>query len=136
MIGQAQDAVAVGIVRVLQNNDTVFNLVGGRIQEAEDPTTKDLTLPGIVFSFLPGRTKKFVPTYHLYNIQILVYSDKSKQECREIYEAVLDAMHTYRIAQDDSHFVIYPVQEPSDNVIEESGNFVLSSFWVAQAIDG
>lgn len=134
-LGQSQRAVAEGIVRTAQNDGTLFNLIGGRIQRAEDPTTRDLDLPAIVFTFLPGRTRFPQQKYYIYNIHFLVYSSKSAEETEEIYEALSDALHTQRIVQGNVNFVIYPVQAPSDNVIEDEGNFVLSGFWIARALE-
>lgn len=135
MPGLSQKAVSDGIVQTLQNNDALFLLVGGRVQRAEDPTTSDLQLPAIVFRFLPGRTKFPTRSYRIFNIHFLIYSSKSYEECEEINVALEDAMHTFLVAQDGVNFVIYPVQAPSDNFIPEEGNFVLSNFWIARAVE-
>lgn len=134
-LGKSQRAVATGIIRAAQNDDTLFNLIGGRIQRAEDPTTRDITLPAIVFTFLPGRTRFPLQKYYRYNIHFLIYSSKSAEETEIVYEALMDALHMQRITQDNVNFVLYPTQAPSDNVIEEAGNFVLSGFWIAKAIE-
>lgn len=124
-----------GIVQTLQNDDALFLLIGGRVQRAEEPTTVDLILPAIVFQFLPGRTKFPLRGYYIYNIHFLCYSSKSYEECEELNEAMNDAMHTFGVTQNGVNFVIYPVQAPSENFIPEEGNFALSTFWIARAIE-
>lgn len=135
MPGASQRAVSDGIVRTLQNDDTLFILTGGRIQRAEDPTTRDLTLPAIVFQFIPGRTHFPLLEYYIYNIQFLCFSSKSYEECEELHEAMNAALNYKKVAQNNVNFIIYPVQAPSENFIPEEGNYVLSTFWIARAIE-
>lgn len=128
-------AVSEGIVRCAQDDDTLFNLIGGRIQRAEDPTTSDITLPAIVFQFIPGRVKYPVQGYYIYNIHVLVYSSKSYRETEQIYTAFMGAMDNMLISHDDTNFHFRAAQAPSSNYIEEQGNFVLSVFWTARAVE-
>jgi hypothetical protein len=127
-------AAVVGVLRTALADPTFFNKVGGRFVEAESPVLVNLDLPAAAIRFIPGRVRKPLLDYHVFNFQIVVYSDQSYSECRAVYNAFRIAMNGKRLTQDGVYLVIRAMQAPSLDTDPESEEFMLSCFWEVRTV--
>jgi len=126
-------ASVVGVMRTALADATFFNKVGGRLVEAESPVLVNLDLPAAAIRFIPGRIRKNVLDYHVFNFQIAVYSDQSYAECRDVYNAFRQAMNRTRFMQDGVALVASAMQGSSLDTDPGSEEFILSCFWEVRA---
>ena len=133
-MADAMQAGVVGVMHLALADPTFFNKVGGRLVEAESPVLVNLDLPAAAIRFIPGRTRRPLLDYHVYNFQIAVYSDKSYSECRDVYNAFRVAANGKRMTQNGVHLVIRAMQAPSLDTDQDSEEFILSCFWEVRVV--